>query len=68
MAASGVSAWTDMLADPNEQFDLRSELLASIAEFASAPLAAASTVPRPASAAWLYGQTESDTPGAASHG
>jgi hypothetical protein len=55
-------SFTDMLADPLEQFDIRSELLASIAAYASAPMAAASTVPRPVSTTWVHERTESDTP------
>jgi hypothetical protein len=40
-------SFQDMLADPHEQFDLRSELLASIAEYAAAPQASANTYPSP---------------------
>lgn len=39
-------SFEDMLADPNEQFDLRSELLASITAYAAAPPASAGTQPR----------------------
>lgn len=41
----------DLLADPDEQFDARSELLASIVAYASAPPLAASGQ-RPADPSW----------------
>lgn len=44
-AASGDRSFEDMLADPREQFDLRSELLASISEYAAAPPASAGIKP-----------------------
>lgn len=51
-------SFEDMLADPGEQFDLRSELLASISAYAMAPPASAGTQPwEPGPAghyAWLY--------------
>jgi hypothetical protein len=57
----------DLLADPLEQFDVRSELLASIFAYAAAPPAAAGTRPKPGMPhAWLYAPDEdSDTPGVA---
>jgi hypothetical protein len=57
-------SFAEMLEDPLEQFDVRSELLASIVAYASAPMAAVSTVPRPRNTVWLYERTESDTPDA----
>jgi hypothetical protein len=44
-AAPGGRSFEDMLADPSEQFDLRSELLASISEYAAAPPASAGIKP-----------------------
>ncbi len=58
LAVSGGHSFEDMLADPLGQFDLRSELLASIFAYATAPPASAGIQPwRPAPAAhyaWLY--------------
>jgi hypothetical protein len=60
VAVSGGRTFEDLLADPHEQFDVRSELLASIFAYASAPPASAGTQPwQPAPApgaryAWLY--------------
>ncbi len=55
----------DMLADPLEQFDPRSELLASIAAYAAAPPACASSSPPrvPQNVVWLH--VPGDTPSAA---
>lgn len=44
-AADGGRSFEDMLADPREQFDPRSELLASISEYAAAPPASAGIKP-----------------------
>jgi hypothetical protein len=44
--APGSRSLEDMLADPREQSDLRSELLASISEYAAAPPASAGIQPR----------------------
>jgi len=58
VAVSHGRSFEDMLADPCEQFDLRSELLASIFAYAAAPPASAGIQPwqpRPAAHyAWLY--------------
>ncbi len=58
VAVSRGRSFDDLLADPLEQFDLRSELLASIFAYATAPPATAGTQPwRSAPAAhyaWLY--------------
>jgi hypothetical protein len=43
-------SFEDMLADPGEQFDPRSELLASIAAYAAAPSDTPSAAPRPLTA------------------
>ncbi len=66
IAVSGGRSFEQLLADPNEQFDHRSELLASILEYASAPPTSASarqwTAPHTgAHTAWLY--SPSSTPG-----
>jgi hypothetical protein len=45
-AAPGSRSFEDMLADPREQFDPRSELLASISEYAAAPPTTAGIQPR----------------------
>lgn len=60
-AASGERSFEDMLADPLEQFDLRSELLASIMAYITAPPATVGTRPwQPVATAhypWLYTPT-----------
>lgn len=58
--AATSSTFERMLADPHEQFDLRSELLASIVAYAAAPPSAAGNHAAQAVAtqashyAWLY--------------
>lgn len=60
VAVSGERTFEDLLADPYEQFDARSELLASILAYTSAPPASAGVhawrpTPAPgARYAWLY--------------
>lgn len=58
VAVSHGRSFEDMLADPCGQFDLRSELLASIFAYAAAPPASAGIQPwQPGPAAhyaWLY--------------
>jgi len=58
VAVSHGRSFEEMLADPSEQFDLRSELLASIFAYAVAPPASAGIQPwEPGPAAhyaWLY--------------
>ena len=58
VAVSRGRSFEDMLADPCEQFDLRSELLASIFAYAAAPPASVGIQPwHPGPAAhyaWLY--------------
>jgi hypothetical protein len=58
VAVSRGCSFDDLLTDPLEQFDLRSELLASIFAYAAAPEATAGTRPRrpghAAYCAWLY--------------
>lgn len=66
IAVSTGPSFEDMLADPLEQFDLRSELLASIFAYAVAPPASAGIQPwQPGPAthyAWLF--TPGSTTGA----
>lgn len=60
VAVSAGPSFEDLLSDPNEQFDLRSELLASIVAYASAPPASAGNqlwhpaISPAAHYAWLY--------------
>jgi hypothetical protein len=58
VAVSTGRSFAEMLADPYEQFDLRSELLASVFAYAAAPPASAGVqpwFPGPATNyAWLY--------------
>lgn len=69
-AASRVPTFDELLADPSEQFDVRSELLASVLTYLSAPPATAGTQPwRPnagPSHAWLF--APSSTTGATTGG
>lgn len=66
VAVSSGRSFEAMLADPLEQFDLRSELLASIFAYATAPPASAGTQPwQPGPTphyAWLF--TPGSTTGA----
>ena len=68
--ASRVPTFDELLADPGEQFDVRSELLASVLTYLSAPPATAGTQPwHPnvgPSHAWLF--APSSTPGATTGG
>lgn len=66
VAVSGGRTFEQLLADPDQQFDHRSELLSSILEYASAPPASATAQARTTTyaaghSAWLY--TPSATPG-----
>ncbi len=69
LAVSSGRTFEDLLADPNEQYDARSELLASILVYTSAPPASAGSKPwQPTRSsagryAWLY--PSSSTTGAA---
>lgn len=61
MAETRSGSFEDMLADPHEQFDPRSELLASIAEYAAAPPASAGTEPPKLGTAWrLLNETRAE--------
>jgi len=58
VAVSQGHSFDDLLRDPLEQFDIRSELLASIFAYATAPQATAGLQPQTTGAtahyAWLY--------------
>lgn len=58
VAVSRGHSFDDLLSDPLEQFDIRSELLASIFAYATAPSATAGMQPPRSGAtanyAWLY--------------